>query len=551
MLTTVIRSALRRQIPNGIYSCNRCINRSSAHLTKVEEEIFDVLYPEKQKHVPFNAEEFKKDLVFAKKSNIKTPKTKRNGVPIIKCKRPEFNHYRGDNYAKFEVVPLASNGWNRSKAKGDYFTIDACPEKEAREALFWYYNNAGFADLGLSQEIVDGLEKNEIKKPTKIQVDAIPVLMAGRCSVMAAETGCGKTLAFLLPMLEKIRMLKRRSDNRPPNHPLGLIITPGRELAHQIHEIATIKILDLDIESKLLMGGHTKRKMLNPEFEFFDLLIGTIGAISKLTSSGIFNVSAVQHVVLDEADTLLDDSFSDYLLNFLRKIPFGDRAGNSFHPSTSQITLVSATMPRRIPPALLHLVPSSMFHHIEGDKLHHVLSHVPQHFHRMILSERPAKLLSTVKESLRKKNPVMIFSNKTPTCDWCSMFLNENGVKCVNLNGNMPYEVRLGKFEEFQCGEYDVISSTDIGSRGLDTVRVKHVINYDFPHYMADYIHRCGRTGRLGEEGCMVTNFVTAAEEIEVVKQIEMAVRIYTSLPDVTGNISRLISKKHMRDEEF
>ncbi|XP_075225253.1 putative ATP-dependent RNA helicase Dbp21E2 isoform X2 [Lycorma delicatula] len=512
---------------------------------KSEEKIFDVLYSDKSPDIP------QEDIVLPEPKVVKQQTTfiKSPEKVIIKCKRPEFNHYKNQMYDKFSTLLLASKGWNRSKSRGDYFTINIFPEKSERESFHWDENVNNFHDIGLNKILVECLEKQGIIRPTKIQVDAIPVIIGGQCSIIAAETGCGKTLAFLLPIMEKMQQWKEEAKNRPPNSPLALIITPSRELACQILEVASSIGYNLSIDCKVLIGGHTKRIMMNPKFEFIDILVATVGVISKLTSSGIYNLSNVKHVVLDEADTLLDDSFSEYVIHFLRKVPFGRAKTRHALPQSVQLTLCSATMPKQIPDSLHALIPGNMLVKIEGGRLHHVLPHVPQHFLKMNLTDRPSKLLSVVRESLSKKEPVMVFSNRSPTCDWATMFMNENGIKAVNLNGDMPYEIRAGKFKQFQDGEVDVISCTDIGSRGLDTRRVKHVINYDFPLYIADYIHRCGRTGRAGTSTeCKVTNFVVGKRDVEIVQQIETSVRKFSMLPDVTGNITRIISNRLMRN---
>ncbi|CAG2060082.1 unnamed protein product, partial [Timema podura] len=187
-----------------------------------------------------------------------------------------------------------------------------------------------------------------------------------------------------------------------------------------------------------------------------------------------------------------------------------------------QLSLISATMPTSLPEILGEVVAMDSLVKVTTSHLHRILPHVPQKFMRLGRSQKPEQLLKLVKADLANKEPVIVFSNKATTCDWVSMFLNENGVKCVNFNGEMVYVLRQGKFKQFQDGEVNVIACTDIGSRGLNTIRVRHVINYDFPLYMADYIHRCGRTGRVGSsKDGHVTNFVAGTLEVNLVQEIE------------------------------
>ncbi|GFG30487.1 hypothetical protein Cfor_08112 [Coptotermes formosanus] len=417
-----------------------------------------------------------------------------------------------------------------------------------------FESSVSFSDTGINSDIIDVLKEQEITEPTVIQKDGIPTILAGHNTLLTAETGCGKTLAYLLPMINQILVWQPLLRERQLNSPLGIVVSPNRELANQIGVMAQKFSRKLMFTTKVLTGGHTKFKMMNPSFEEIDLLVASLGALSKLTTTGIYNVSNVHHVVLDEADTLLDDSFNEKLCHFLRK--FKVSLLQTFNtlttlPSGVQMTLVSATMPTSLTDILSPVVETESLVRVTSSQVHRLLPHVPQKFYRLGKSQKPAQLLAMVKQAVARKHPVIIFSNKSSTCDWISMFLNESGVKCVNLNGKMPLDIRTGKLNLFQSGDVDVISCTDIGSRGIDTVRVKHVINYDFPLYVADYIHRCGRTGRVGSaEGCHVSNFIAGLREVELVQKIEIAARKMDTLPNVNGNISRTIQYRTMKKME-
>lgn len=167
----------------------------------------------------------------------------------------------------------------------------------------------------------------------------------------------------------------------------------------------------------------------------------------------------------------------------------------------------------------------------------------------MAKADRPANLLSLVKRDLAKRRPLIVFSNKSTTSDYVSIFLNNSGINCLNLNGDMLMKIRIGRFEEFQRGECDVLSTTDVGSRGLDTTRARHVVNYDFPLHISDYIHRCGRIGRVGSlDNSLVTNFISSRREVDVVQRIEHAARTGGLLPDVNANIKNIINKRIIAD---
>lgn len=207
--------------------------------------------------------------------------------------------------------------------------------------------------------------------------------------------------------------------------------------------------------------------------------------------------------------------------------------------------MASATLPTNTDEMLQSVINPETIVQVESPNLHRLMSHVPQRFLRMNKSDRPLQLLSIVKSDLQKNRPVLIFSNKNETCDYVSIFLNNNGIDCVNFNGDMLAKLRIGRFEKFQNGEVNVLSTTDVASRGLDTTKTMHVINFDFPLYVSDYIHRCGRTGRVGsEENCNITNFVSSAREIYLVNRIEHAARTGNVLPNVNANIGKIIQQR-------
>lgn len=291
---------------------------------------------------------------------------------------------------------------------------------------------------------------------------------------------------------------------------------------------------------------------MNPSFDDVDVLVGTVGAVSKLVTNGIYRMERVRHVVLDEADTLLDDSFNEKLAYFLRRFPFHRnlmmvRPGEAV---ATQLVLVSATIPRNYAELLEPVLRADTVQLVASEELHRLQRMVPQRFFRLNKSDRPSQLLGIVKAEVERRRPVLVFSNRTPTADFVSLLLNEAGVQCLNLTGDMQVAIREGRFEQFQRGECPVLSTTDVGSRGLDTSGVAHVVNFDFPLHVSDYIHRCGRVGRVGSrvKDAVVTNFVSSAREVSLVQRIEHAARTDHQLPDVNANITGIIKERMMRN---
>uniref|UniRef100_A0A1B6KUR4 RNA helicase n=1 Tax=Graphocephala atropunctata TaxID=36148 RepID=A0A1B6KUR4_9HEMI len=479
-------------------------------------------------------------------------KVLKSGHVIIQCKNNALNHYVNQKYNKFDPIPLASKGWNHKLSRGDFFKINIYHDIKQRENVFWVDGLESFEGLGLDQNVVEALKKMGMTKPTHIQASGIPAVLKHQNVLLAGETGSGKSLAFLLPLVQQILRWRTVTPHRKLNTPLALVLTPGRELAYQIGDVVNELAKELRFDFEVVVGGHMKRIISHPNFRPVDLFVSSTGAASKLTTSGVYNMSYVRHIVLDEADTVMDDSFSDYIVRYLRKFPISyakSSKNTEGLPEFCQLTLVSATMPTSLPTILGDIIMPESLVKVETPRLHHVLVHVPQMFLRLGQSEKPPKLLELVKKNAAKEIPTIIFSNRSKVCDWVSMFLNENGVSCVNLNGDMPTDIRTGVFDQFQRGFVDVISCTDIASRGLDTVRAKHVINYDFPIYMADYIHRCGRVGRVGHtNNCLITNFVSGTKEVELAQKVESAVRTMSVLPNVNGNITRVIHHKMMKN---
>ncbi|XP_063702086.1 probable ATP-dependent RNA helicase DDX28 [Culicoides brevitarsis] len=478
--------------------------------------------------------------------------------PIITCKRPEFDLYSDDKIPgnkSFKSIPLASEKWThpKSASAGDFFIIHPHKPRTPYEDSNFEKWGAEFKKFDFDEILLENLANNELSRSTWVQNQAIPLILNNQHVLIAAETGCGKTLAYLLPLIQRLIKTKERLGERPFNSPLLLLLTPGRELAEQIETVAREMTKGTDLKVKLILGGHTKQLMMNPTFEDMDILIGSVGGISKLTTSKILRMNHCRHVVLDEADTLLDDSFLNKMQWFLNKFPFHKNHLQDLSDQIigCQLILASATMPHNTNEVLQSVINPETIVRVVSPNLHRLMTHVPQRFLRISKMNRSPQLLSIVKSDLKSGRPVMIFANESATSDYISIFLNNNGINCINLHGQMLQKIRVGRFQQFQQGEVNVISTTDVASRGLDTTRVKHVVNFDFPFYISDYIHRCGRVGRVGSaENCYITNFVSNAATINLVNRIEHAARTGQELENVNANIKGQIQERIKRQIE-
>ncbi|OXU29706.1 hypothetical protein TSAR_009370 [Trichomalopsis sarcophagae] len=480
--------------------------------------------------------EFKEDL-----QPVDVPIEKPKRKLIIKCKNPALNFYEGQTYPKFQPIPLASRGWHHRKSNGDYFTIYPSDTFDSDGID----TSASFRDVNLNEVLLQNLEDNNIIHPTSIQKLGIPKILEGRNVILTAETGCGKTFAFLVPLLQQIIQLKPKRD-RGFNRPLGLVLTPSRELTIQISKEAKKLAKNLGINIVTLVGGKTKKMMINPPVGDVDLIIATLGVMSKLVTTNIYKMDEVRHVVLDEADTLFDETFNDKLHYFLKKIPFGDEqqiVGN--YPTTTQLTLNSATMPQDLPATLNTIIDTASLLPIGTGKEHKIT--VRQKFFRVIGPNKPMMLLKVIKPKMKSKTPIIIFANTSATCNFASIFLQQFNISAVTLHGDMPAMIRRSKFSEFQNGIHNIMIATDAGARGLDTTTAKDIINFDLPLISAEYVHRCGRIGRIGSpKDCRVINLISRPLEIVLTSKIEFAARKGNSIPMVD-----LLHNKDNEEGEF
>lgn len=391
---------------------------------------------------------------------------------------------------------------------------------------------ARLEDLALDADVCQKLRDLGITEPLEIQQSAVPKILSGLNCMVTAETGCGKTMAYLIPMVHQILKWKPLIE-RKHNTPLGLIVTPTRELAVQIGIEAKKLCNSFGISTKIFTGGKTKRMLRSAPLDHVDIVITSFGVFSKLTSTRVYNAKLVRHLVLDEADALFHETFQDKLRVFLKRIPLGNaqETDESGLPLFSQFTLVSATVPSRMEQIFGNIVNLEQINHITTGNVHRIL--VPQKFIRLGPSQKPEALLSYIKPKIRgARKSVIVFSNSNSTADWVKMFLEECQIPVVNLTGSMPLRARVGQYGKFLNGNGMVLSTTNAASRGLDTTMVNYVLNYEFPYDLADYIHRCGRTGRCGTRGeCLVTSFISTPTEIRLVQKLELARRKRKPVP--------------------
>lgn len=462
----------------------------------------------------------------------------RAGKLLINSRRRELNQFSGETCGQWEEPPLVSRGWKHRQSRGDYFTIS-----RQREQRHWPETVGSFHTLSLEPRLLCALEALNITTPTWIQKRSIPTLLQGKNVLCASETGSGKTLLYLIPIVH--RLLSHECDASPD--PRSLIVVPSRELGCQVTSVAKKLCAQLGLSVRFVGGGHGRRA-IEKQFrdDSLDILVATPGALVKALKWGGMSLSELHYIVLDEADTLFDDTFCELIEEILMQTQIASRPNDlqGLH-RRAQLAVVGATFPQGVAKILNKVTDLGSIDIIKSKRLHFLMPHVQQMFKRLKGSNKTSELLELLKKRVAEKpgTGVLVFCNHSSTVNWLGYILDDHGIKHARLHGQMPAVMRSSIFETFQKGHNDVLVSTDIASRGLDSLRVDTVVNYDFPPTLQDYLHRAGRVGRIGSESNgIVVSFVSHVWDVDLVQKIETAARKRSSLPGLESSIRDLVN---------
>jgi len=350
-----------------------------------------------------------------------------------------------------------------------------------------------FAELNLSPNILKAIENCGYTEPTQIQAEAIPKALAGRDLIASAQTGTGKTAAFVLPSLQRISQPATTTGRGPR----VLVLTPTRELANQVTDAVRTYGKFMRVRSGAILGGMPYREQLRLLSVPVDLIVATPGRLIDHLERGRLDLSRLEMLVLDEADRMLDMGF----VEDVEKIAAAT-------PASRQTLLFSATMDHRIKklaggllkePEVVQITPSQVTHaNIEQRLL--VADSLP-HKNRLL-----QHLLADTEVS-----KAIIFSATKRDADSLAKELSAQGHKAAALHGDMPQGARNRTISNMHRGQLRFLVATDVAARGLDVTGISHVINYDLPKYAEDYVHRIGRTGRAGASGIAIS-FVSHSE---------------------------------------
>ena len=347
--------------------------------------------------------------------------------------------------------------------------------------------STAFTDLQLPQAVKQGVADAGFEVCTPIQAQALPLALAGHDVAGQAQTGTGKTAAFLLAMFNYL-LTRPAATNRSPTQPRAIILAPTRELAIQIHRDAVTLGKYVDFKLGLVYGGTGYESQRNHLSLGVDVLIGTPGRLIDYFKQGVFDLKAVQVVVLDEADRMFDLGFIKDIRYVLRRMP---------RPAQRLGMLFSATLSYRVMELAYEHMNNPEFVRIEPDKV--TVDTVKQVVYHPATSEKMRLLVGL----LRSMDPLrsLVFTNTKGAAERVSAWLRGNGFNAEALTGDVPQTQRLRLLEQFTQGELPVMVATDVAARGLHIPDVSHVFNYDLPQDAEDYVHRIGRTARVGNSG--------------------------------------------------
>jgi ATP-dependent RNA helicase RhlE len=368
-----------------------------------------------------------------------------------------------------------------------------------------FHMTASFAEFGLADPLARALVSAGYVTPTPIQAQAIPHLLAGRDLLGLAETGTGKTAAFVLPILQALRGLGTRPE---PGTVRALILAPTRELAVQIHETVRMFSKGQHFAHAAVFGGVSINPQIDALRRGVDVLIATPGRLMDLLMQRKARLDGVTHFVLDEADRMLDMGF----IRDVRKII-------GLLPARRQSMLFSATMPESIDEIVRGLLNNPVMVEVRKEAV--PVDRIAQHIVHLPISAKKSALLKLLAQ--RDVTRAMVFARTKHGANRLGEYLEEYGLSVGIIHGNKSQGARQKALNGFKTGEVKILVATDIAARGIDVSDVSHVINAELPDEPESYVHRIGRTARAGRAGIAIT--LCSPDERDKLRAIERLTR--------------------------
>lgn len=401
-----------------------------------------------------------------------------------------------------------------------------------------------FAELGLNEQILAGVATLGFNAPTPVQAAAIPAVLAGKDVVASAQTGTGKTAAFMLPTLQRIAVEKpsgaekpntkepnaaagrgakhntKRDDTKRNAYPRALIITPTRELAAQIDAVAKSVCASTGQQAVIVTGGSRYKHQITALQKGCDVLVATPGRLIDLLDKKHTSLENIQVLVLDEADRMLDMGFWPSVHRIMKQLP-----------KAHQTLLFSATLPASITSTIDALLKDP--ERIEIARTGQTAATIEQHLCSVTQGQKPQLLKALIDSFDPAPERVLVFCRTKSRVDSIYKNLKAAGLKVDVMHADRPQKARARALERFRSGAIQVLVATDVMSRGIDIQGIDAVINFDVPLDPEDYVHRIGRTGRAGAAGQAYT--FMGPDEVTPLREIEYFTKALIPAWDLPG----------------
>jgi len=366
-----------------------------------------------------------------------------------------------------------------------------------------------FSKLGLCPQLVDALESLGISQPTEIQTKAIPQALGGRNIMASAETGSGKTLAFLLPIIQRLGR---------PGLTRAVVLAPTRELALQIEANAKNYGGKAGLRTVAVVGGESLPRQIKALRTGVDILVATPGRLNDLIERGSVPLKAIEVLVLDEADRMLDMGFLPQVRRIIRRLP-----------TKRQTMLLTATLSREVEQLARELMTSSV--RVDAARPATTVATLTQKAFPVLSHAKTPMLLALLKH--HAEETFLIFTQTRRGADRVARILTANKHEVVTLHSDRNQSQRNKALASFRSGRARVLVATDVAARGIDVDDISFVVNYEVPATPEDYIHRVGRTARAGRDGAALT--LVSPEEESTLASIERVVGINLERSRLSG----------------
>jgi ATP-dependent RNA helicase RhlE len=361
-----------------------------------------------------------------------------------------------------------------------------------------------FTRLGLRAELLDAIKTLGYAAPTPIQEKSLPESMAGKDVIGSAMTGSGKTMAFTLPLLQRLLDDRDNDPHKGGARVRALVLVPTRELATQVEKAVGELARHSPVKCALIIGGASFTTQRDALKKGAEVVVATPGRLLDLIRGGSLHLRDVKVAVLDEADRMLDMGFMPDVRRIMQLLP-----------KERQTLMFSATIPPEVERVVNEFMRTPV--RIEVDRPRSTATTVTQALYPVTEGQKGELLAAVVKSD--GVDSVIVFTRTKARADYVAHCLNRKDIQCGVLHSDLSQKERDKAMQDFRDGKITILVATDLAARGLDVPEVSHVINYDVPEHAEDYVHRIGRTGRAMTEGDAVT--LVSFEEERLIPSIE------------------------------